>query len=572
MTRYFEVLRRDGPGRLGRLRALGEISTPTILGKGEYLQNKSAFDGAEGDDAEGIRVLPYVPSSKILQPSMKISIPGVEAGPSAFVTSPYQRPAVSADIYILEGAGTIQRGRDLVRAILAIREMIAPDSALYAPALATPANLALLVYLGVDLVDSIKMEIDGYYGRYHSRDGIHTIAEMAELPCRCPSCQILQEGGEEEAGPLIARHNRMKLAEEIARVREMIREEMLREYIERQVRVSPEYTAALRILDQEHRYLERRTPTLRRSILYANTAESLSRVEVTRFAERVIERFRPTASDVLLLLPCSARKPYSRSRSHRHFAEALGPRRRHMHELILTSPLALVPRELEEVYPAASYDVPVTGHWDREERAWLLGCLDRYLDKNRYSRIVAHLDGELAKIVEEHGIDAVFTGGGKDADGLARLSNAAEEATRDARRTPNPRLESFRGRADFFFGAGAGDLLLCEAARVKGHEVQSQDGKAIVAETANGTLALSIEGARMLLPLGCYQVTIGDFLPRGSILAPGVLSADEMIRPGDEVIVRGERALGVGRAKMSGWEMAESRRGVAVELRRVEAI
>ena len=61
----------------------------------------------------------------------------------------------------------------------------------------------------------------------------------------------------------------------------------------------------------------------------------------------------------------------------------------------MTSPLALVPRELEEAYPAASYDVPVTGRWDREERAWLTSCLEAYLKKNRYARIVAHLDGEL---------------------------------------------------------------------------------------------------------------------------------------------------------------------------------
>jgi len=49
-----------------------------------------------------------------------------------------------------------------------------------------------------------------------------------------------------------------------------------------------------------------------------------------------------------------------------------------------------------------------------------------------------------------------------------------------------------------------------------------------------------------------------------------VVDADQQIRPGDEVIVRGERAFGLGRAKMSGWEMVESRRGVAVEMRKKE--
>ena len=173
-------------------------------------------------------------------------------------------------------------------------------------------------------------------------------------------------------------------------------------------------------------------PQSRRSTFYANCAESLQRVEVTRFAERVIGRYKAPQSDVLLLLPCSARKPYSTSRSHRLFAEAIGSHRRYLHELILTSPLALVPRELEEAYPAASYDVPVTGRWDREERAWLQSCLEAYLKKNRYARIVAHLEGELEQAVKDSCLEAVYTGGGTSSQALQALADAVSEACRGA--------------------------------------------------------------------------------------------------------------------------------------------
>ena len=244
--------------------------------------------------------------------------------------------------------------------MVGVRNRTPPDTALYAPALATPANLAALIYLGIDLVDSIKVTADAYLGRYHTRDGTFIFKDLKELPCRCESCRQL--GAEPEQLPkLLAAHNQLRLEEELLTVRQMIRSETLREYVERQVRVTPDLTAALRLLDREHQYLEARTPQTRHSTFYANTAESLQRVEVTRFAERVLNRYKAPQSDVLLLLPCSARKPYSTSRSHRLFAEAIGPARRYLHELILTSPLALVPRELEEVYPAASYDVPVTG-------------------------------------------------------------------------------------------------------------------------------------------------------------------------------------------------------------------
>jgi archaeosine synthase len=361
------------------------------------------------------------------------------------------------------------------------------------------------------------------------------------------------------------------LEEELLAVREAIRCETTREYIERQVRVTPDQTAALRLLDAEHQYLEKRTPVSRRSIFYANCAESLQRVEVTRFADRVINRYKAPQSDVLLLLPCSARKPYSTSRSHRLFAEAIGSHRRYLHELILTSPLALVPRELEEAYPAASYDVPVTGHWDLEERAWLTECLEAYLKKNKYARIVAHLDGDLEETVKDSSLEAVYTGGGTSGPALQRLADAVAEACRGgATRLPDLRLLRYRAHADFHFGPEAGDALLAGKIAVKGREIQDETKKPLAATTPNGTIAISLAGAKRLEPLGCYTVRIGDFLPKGSLLAPGVVDADEQIRPGNEVIIIGEKAFGVGRARMSGWEMKESRRGVAVEIRHIK--
>ena len=55
-------------------------------------------------------------------------------------------------------------------------------------------------------------------------------------------------------------------------------------------------------------------------------------------------------------------------------------------------------------------------------------------------------------------------------------------------------------------------------------------------------------------------------------MAPGVVNAGEQIRVNDEVIFVGEKAFGVGRAKMIGWEMVESQKGVAVDVREVEEI
>ncbi|MFA6372751.1 MAG: archaeosine synthase subunit alpha [Methanothrix sp.] len=578
MTKYFEVVRRDGPARMGKLLTESQISTPALITKDDYVSAGSVYSYATLQDAinaaeafreqKKLAILPYVPAALRSEPALEL--PPLElAGPKGVLVHPFSAiEPEKADVYVLGNAGALKNPRDLVAAIVSVREKIAPDTALYAPALATPANLGLLVYLGIDLLDGTRVVADGLLGRYHTRDGVWKAADLVELPCRCESCREMAASGRK--APLLIAHNLQKLEEELLAVREAIRSETIREYIERQVRVSPEQTTALRLLDGEHQYLEKRTPQIRRSTFYANCAESLQRVEVTRFAERVIGRYKAPESDVLLLLPCSAKKPYSFSRSHRLFAEAVGGHRRYLHELILTSPLALVPRELEEAYPAASYDVPVTGRWDREERAWLTGCLQAYLKKNKYAKIVAHLEGELEAAVKESGLDATFTGGGTKGPALDRLAAAVSEACRDAPRLPDLRLLRYRAHADYYFGQGAGDLLLEGKIIVKGREIQDEQKRSLAATTPSGMIALSLAGAARLLPLGKYIVKIGDFLPKGSLLAPGVVDADEQIRPGDEVIVVGEKALGIGRAKMSGWEMKASRRGVAVEIRHIK--
>ncbi|MCJ7444969.1 MAG: archaeosine synthase subunit alpha [Methanotrichaceae archaeon] len=582
MTKYFEVIKRDGPARLGKLLLEDEIFTPGLLSQNDFISIGSIFGYASVDEAikkaeslkgqRKLAVKPYVPEFINFRSSVKLPEIEIDGPKGIVVNSASSEELERADIYIL-GSIPMRNPRDFVNAIINIRNRIPSDTALYAPALARPSNLAYLIYLGIDLVDAIRMEVDACFGRYHTRDGIFSVNEFMELPCRCQFCTELANHIDlENEIELLKGHNILKLTEEMAITRHLIRSERIREYVERLVRVTPELTASLRFLDQENKYLEARTPQYRKSIFYANTAESLKRVEIKRFADRVLNRYRPPQSDVLLLLPCSAHKPYSTSRSHRLFAEAMGPWRKFLHEVILTSPLALVPRELEGIYPAASYDVPVTGHWDLEERDWLLSCLDAYLKKNRYLRIVAHIEGELQEIIEHHGIDAVFTSGGIDSAAIARLSEAIREACYGVARLENFSLQRFRAVSDYYFGSKASDALLAGEVKIRGKEVQDANDKTLAIMTPNGTMALSLEGARRLEKSGDYIVTIGDFLPRGSLLAPGVVKADEQIRPGDELIIRGERAFGVGRAKMSGWEMVSSNKGIAAEIRQIEAL
>jgi archaeosine synthase len=301
------------------------------------------------------------------------------------------------------------------------------------------------------------------------------------------------------------------------------------------------------------------------------TAESLNRPEVKRWHERILQRYTPPEGTALtVFLPCSARKPYSSSRSHRvfheHIKKGAGKGYGHLHEVVLTSPLGLVPRELEGVYPAAHYDVPVTGHWTGEEKDIVRMLMDDYMKKADCPAL-AHVDGALRGVCSDMGIP-LSPEGCLSQDSLKALKRAVHDALVDLppkRRDPTGGL---RKVADFQFGHGAGDLLFPKGTAVRRYRIFYQGQQTASINPRDGLLSLTLKGAELLRPHGRYTVEVSFKPASSSILAPGVEGVDRDIRPGDEVLVIYDGDLvGVGRAALSGEEMERSRRGLAVALR-----
>ena len=84
-----------------------------------------------------------------------------------------------------------------------------------------------------------------------------------------------------------------------------------------------------------------------------------------------------------------------------------------------------------------------------------------------------------------------------------------------------------------------------------------------------GIISLTLDGARKINSKNNYFVNIdNDFEIKGSVLAPGVLSADELIRIGDEVFIfKNNYLMAVGVAQMNGKTMTKSNYGEAVKVR-----
>jgi archaeosine synthase len=446
--------------------------------------------------------------------------------------------------------------RSYVDWLICLKEHVVPDAVWYAPASALPSSVHILCYSGFDLFDFIAVDLKSAQGRFCTPEGDFPAELMGSGICSCTGCQKKD----------LKEHNRLTLLREIALVAHFIEQSQLRDLVEARSRLDAAQVAIMRHLDNHYQFMEQRMPIGRGGVMRANSGDSMQRAEIRRFTERVLTRYIPPKTDVAVLLPCSARKPYSLSQSHRKFQAAIAGR---AHELIVTSPIGLVPRELETVYPAGHYDVPVTGYWDAEECAVISQTLARYFERFHYRRIIAHLEGGALAVArqaaEKCGVILECTC--EENPTSSGALNTLDSTLAGERRIKDDRLH---GMATWQFNCN----LDTKGTTLRGHFPEvfySKNNVQICSiDTVTGLLRPTFDGWN-LIPEG-YRVHIDDFIPEGDVLVPGVVAADPAIREGDEVLVMGSRAWATGKAAMSAAEMKQSRRGVAVRVRKIKKL
>ncbi|PSQ36740.1 tRNA-ribosyltransferase [Halobacteriales archaeon SW_10_66_29] len=581
MTEYFEVHERDSAARLGELRLAEPLHTPTLVDEvltdagSEWVESREDPEGSEDE----LTVLPHraLPGGTPEEVTEAFAPDPPDAEfPSAAVVSPATADDHGTDAYVLSNAQELAgHAAALVTAVVETREAIPADTALYLPGIATPANVATLAYAGVDLFDADRAAVKGTQGKYLTTDGERYLADLSELPCACPACQRPLAEFDRAA---CAEHNEHALRAALGVVRERIRAGTLRDYVEGQARHEQWLTATFRGLDQQYSYLEQRTPVVRQAELTATSADTMRRVEIQRYAERVTGRYRNRFDNPLVLVPCSARKPYSESQSHGQFHDAIQYR---AHLVSMTSPIGVVPQELELTYPAQQYDTAVTGRWSAAEIEFVATVLEAYLERNDYPRIVAHVPEEgyreiCERVESSLGLDFEYTVEGHPTagDSLANLASTLSQELKYSKR--ERQHNTIRAVADYQFGEDAGDDLFADLAVESVYpklRALSADGEQLAMLVPEyGVLSLTLAGARRWVDsdVPTKRVEIDAFVPHGSVLAPGVVAASPEIRPGDEVVIEGPKAFAVGRAEMSGPEMVESSRGIASAVRHVE--
>ena len=463
----------------------------------------------------------------------------------------------SVEMVVVPNAYELRKDpRRIVDAVVRLREACGFGRLLCMLGIGEPSTVALLSYMGVDVFD----------------DSLPRAAGLEHV-LLMPEAEVAMGDGD------VVGANIDYMVAELAKTRMFIEADRLRELADQRSFSSPSNVALLRIYDQNaYQYAEETCSTVG-CRFSCNSTQALRRPDLKRYRDRMGSYRKPEHKRILLLLPCSAKKPYHISKTHRAFASAIHTAQHDtlIHEVIVTSPLGMVPRELDACYPANSYDIPVTGEWKCEEKAMIRKMVGDLIAQG-YDKVICHLgeDYELVEGLAE--MECTVVGDPTSPKSLENLDKALRAAAKGMETVDYlvDRNNLARGLLEFQFGRDNADLLMDGDTYAIGKFpywkfIREVDGKKIqmgMMTPERGMVSLTLEGAEVLAKAGYATVEIMDFELKGNLFAVGVVRADPRIRIGDEaVIVCNGEVRGVGVAEMCGREMTDLKRGIAVKVR-----
>ncbi|MFX1315970.1 MAG: DUF5591 domain-containing protein [Promethearchaeota archaeon] len=306
----------------------------------------------------------------------------------------------------------ISNFRGIVKFIIEVKKNLDNNLIIMASGKIIPKYYPILIYLGVDLIDSSYLLYLSAENFYDSIEYLLPIYKLKFFPCSCIACQgklrnLFRDKYSSEKIDLLCLHNLISAFNYMNKIKQYLNYEDFRAFIEKSSFDDTYIISILRILDKSYfENLRYETPIIQENKkINCFGPSSYYRPDFQEFRERVIGNFEPEPwTKLIILLPCSAKKPYSESKSHKLFHKVIRkfPEFPHFQEFILTSPLGVIPRQLENIYPVNSYDISVTGEWNTEELTITIEMLKQILNKyNKDIPIICHLENNYLKIAKE---------------------------------------------------------------------------------------------------------------------------------------------------------------------------
>jgi archaeosine synthase len=486
----------------------------------------------------------------VLPPSLDNADAGEKASTSVLLPVSWQRLHHDQSLTNLESPPEIvvltdalqlaQQGDKLVRAILAIKKAF-PSALLWAPAIGGPDNIAVLTWLGVDLFDLARSREAAVEKMYLTMNGVLQCASSQDYSF---DQQLMHwQLAKQEV------HSAFQLG-------------TLRELAEQQALNSPRLVEHLRfhkeITLDEPGFLERHMNAEDRFRCYS--FQSFSDPLIHDWVDYISRQYQsqPKLSKVLVLLPCSERKPYRLSKSHAKFLDILG--HYDLEHLMVTSPLGIVPRSLEDVWPASHYDIPVTGTWTQDEILRIQNVLKSFLERHSFQMIINHSTIDINHL-HEHVISTRNGFGALSSQALKHLDEAVQNAIKEfgvgRTKASQALMNRFQAIADKIMKSSSwlDDCVI----RGKPPRWRIEHNGQQIAIWSIDRNAFSFSKAAIDLLHQHNALPRVQLLPKvnwnGDIFPHMVESYDVDLRKNDDVLVYKENiAIGIARVVAPGWE------------------
>jgi len=332
-------------------------------------------------------------------------------------------------------------------------------------------QVGLLSLLGVDSFDcSTHMQTAQYKKYTHPETWSHyTLEELeehlgpdGEFPCNLPECTLCGDDGigyqtlveelntdlsyderqERKANnepiksdyyALLARHNFELYNEELRQVRGAIREGRLLEYVVEFAREHSDIKKGLKEAQLRDKQLRNDVESLGAYDLLpgstlksdqAKLSEWNAGVDGTDDRRRISLKYSPNDfdirtrsyepsadKDILLLIPCSQKKPYSESRTHSVLWDKLGDRTDNIHKVTISGMYGPVPEECERQQPVLEYDY-VLAKEDESQIRLVTKRVQDYLEEygGEYDLILGYVTSKTYRQVIENAFETYGRG------------------------------------------------------------------------------------------------------------------------------------------------------------------
>jgi archaeosine synthase len=466
--------------------------------------------------------------------------------------------------------------RRIIEVVLQIKQELDNNLVLMASGRIIPKFFPILIYLGIDLIDSSYLLYLSAESFYDTIEYLLPVYKIKFLPCNCYACkdklkELLKKKHSNEKIEQLALHNLISAKTYMNKIKQYLKSEDFRAFVEKSSFDDINIVSMLRILDKENQNLMRlESPINQKSLkIQCFGPSSYYRPDFQEFRERIIKNFEPEAwTKLIILLPCSAKKPYSESKTHKKFYEIIRkfPDFPDFQEIIVTSPLGAIPRQLENIYPVNCYDISVTGDWNKEEIDVSANMLIKIIKKfNTKIPIICHFEENgyrqiMDKVISKVENRIMFTHvennliSTNSLHSLENLIRSEKDNFRPKDAIPKNKnyLKTWHRKIikimDYQFGKGSGIKLIKNGIKIKKrkrnslleiHEVKSNKLLGTYIQHT-GQIELTLQGANRLYPFESFSNLLifdGNNIRGSTLFRPGIIDYSPNLIPNNYAFV-----------------------------------